>query len=86
MEQYITEYQYIYIIMCKIFICKIYFIYNNPCTFYFLFTGKSNLMDAISFVLGEKTSNLRVKRLSVSNMVITKVNHCCSLQTHHFEN
>ena len=26
--------------------------------------GKSNLMDAISFVLGEKTSNLRVKRLS----------------------
>lgn len=28
--------------------------------------GKSNLMDAISFVLGEKTSNLRVKRLSVS--------------------
>lgn len=27
-------------------------------------TGKSNLMDAISFVLGEKTSNLRVKKLS----------------------
>ena len=27
--------------------------------------GKSNLMDAISFVLGEKTSNLRVKKLSV---------------------
>ncbi|EQB79024.1 structural maintenance of chromosomes protein 1A [Camelus ferus] len=26
-------------------------------------TGKSNLMDAISFVLGEKTSNLRVKTL-----------------------
>ncbi|XP_048343426.1 structural maintenance of chromosomes protein 1A-like [Sphaerodactylus townsendi] len=25
--------------------------------------GKSNLMDAISFVLGEKTSNLRVKTL-----------------------
>ena len=31
-----------------------------------LFTGKSNLMDAISFVLGEKTQNLRVRRLSVS--------------------
>lgn len=30
------------------------------------FSGKSNLMDAISFVLGEKTSNLRVKRMSVS--------------------
>lgn len=30
------------------------------------FPGKSNLMDAISFVLGEKTSNLRVKRMSVS--------------------
>ena len=30
-----------------------------------LFSGKSNLMDAISFVLGEKTGNLRVKRLSV---------------------
>lgn len=27
-------------------------------------TGKSNLMDAISFVLGEKPSHLRVKRLS----------------------
>lgn len=27
--------------------------------------GKSNLMDAISFVLGEKTSNLRVKHLRV---------------------
>ena len=31
-----------------------------------LIVGKSNLMDAISFVLGEKTSNLRVKKLSVS--------------------
>ncbi len=29
----------------------------------FLFLGKSNLMDAISFVLAEKTSNLRVKTL-----------------------
>ena len=28
--------------------------------------GKSNLMDAISFVLGEKTSNLRVKSLKVN--------------------
>ena len=28
-------------------------------------TGKSNLMDAISFVLGESTKNLRVKKLSV---------------------
>ena len=31
---------------------------------FFCLAGKSNLMDAISFVLGEKTSNLRVKRLS----------------------
>ena len=30
--------------------------------------GKSNLMDAISFVLGESTKNLRVKKLSVSTM------------------
>ena len=29
-----------------------------------LVTGKSNFMDAISFVMGEKTSSLRVKRLS----------------------
>lgn len=27
-------------------------------------SGKSNFMDAISFVLGEKTNNLRVKKLS----------------------
>lgn len=26
--------------------------------------GKSNFMDAVSFVMGEKTSALRVKRLS----------------------
>lgn len=26
--------------------------------------GKSNFMDAVSFVMGEKTSMLRVKRLS----------------------
>lgn len=29
------------------------------------FSGKSNLMDAICFVLGEKTSSLRVKKISV---------------------
>ena len=34
---------------------------------FFVIAGKSNLMDAISFVLGEKTTNLRVKKLSVSN-------------------
>lgn len=28
-----------------------------------LFLGKSNFMDAISFVMGEKTQSLRVKRL-----------------------
>ena len=28
-------------------------------------TGKSNLMDAISFVLGEKTQHLRVRNLRV---------------------
>lgn len=27
-------------------------------------SGKSNFMDAVSFVMGEKTSSLRVKRLS----------------------
>lgn len=30
----------------------------------FFYSGKSNFMDAISFVMGEKTSSLRVKRLS----------------------
>ena len=34
------------------------------CEFYYII-GKSNLMDAISFVLGESTKNLRVKRLNV---------------------
>lgn len=29
-----------------------------------IFAGKSNFMDAISFVMGEKTTSLRVKRLS----------------------
>ena len=33
---------------------------------YFILTGKSNLMDAISFVLGERTQNLRVRTLRVS--------------------
>lgn len=28
-----------------------------------MFLGKSNFMDAISFVMGEKTNSLRVKRL-----------------------
>jgi len=45
--------------------------------FAFLYVaGKSNLMDAISFVLGEKTSNLRVKKLSVCSNIIN------SLHTH----
>lgn len=30
----------------------------------FIIVGKSNFMDAISFVMGEKTSSLRVKRFS----------------------
>ena len=33
-----------------------------------LFTGKSNLMDAISFVLGEKTQHLRVRNLKVRTL------------------
>jgi structural maintenance of chromosome 1 len=32
---------------------------------YFHLSGKSNLMDAISFVLGEPTKSLRVRKLSV---------------------
>jgi structural maintenance of chromosome 1 len=32
---------------------------------YFYLSGKSNLMDAISFVLGEPTKSLRVRKLSV---------------------
>lgn len=32
---------------------------------YYFFAGKSNLMDAISFVFGEKTSSLRVKTVKV---------------------
>ena len=32
----------------------------------FSLSGKSNLMDAISFVLGEPTKSLRVRKLSVS--------------------
>ena len=34
-------------------------------------------MDAISFVLGEKTSNLRVKRLSVSNDLLESTVDFC---------
>ena len=33
---------------------------------HYFFLGKSNLMDAISFVLGEKTQHLRVRNLKVS--------------------
>lgn len=38
-------------------VCQL--IYNS-----LLQSGKSNFMDAVSFVMGEKTSLLRVKRLS----------------------
>ena len=31
---------------------------------FFTFAGKSNFMDAVSFVMGEKTQTLRVKSLS----------------------
>jgi structural maintenance of chromosome 1 len=34
--------------------------------FNFYLSGKSNLMDAVSFVLGEPTKSLRVRKLSVS--------------------
>jgi hypothetical protein len=37
----------------------------NYYTFSNYFPGKSNLMDAISFVFGEKTSSLRVKTVKV---------------------
>ena len=30
------------------------------------FTGKSNMMDAVCFVMGEKAANLRVRKLQVS--------------------
>ena len=96
MEQYITESTNTYINYVTIFIWFIisrsdlfvrYILYITILVlFIFLFTGKSNLMDAISFVLGEKTSNLRVKRLSVSNTVMPAVNHCYCLQTHYFKN
>ena len=38
-------------------------------------------MDAISFVLGEKTSNLRVRKLSVSIFEERKSNICFSEET-----
>ena len=36
-------------------------------------TGKSNLMDAISFVLGEKTQHLRVRNLRVRLVCVETV-------------
>lgn len=33
------------------------------------FPGKSNLMDAICFVLGEKANNMRVRKLTVSQIM-----------------
>lgn len=53
-----------YASIISIFLSPFIFIYIFGGLFFF--SGKSNLMDAISFVLGEKTSNLRVKRMSVS--------------------
>uniref|UniRef100_A0AAR2J8Q9 Structural maintenance of chromosomes protein n=1 Tax=Pygocentrus nattereri TaxID=42514 RepID=A0AAR2J8Q9_PYGNA len=44
---------------CFVFFCFLCFILS----FCLCYLGKSNLMDAISFVLAEKTSNLRVKTL-----------------------
>ena len=38
--------------------------YETNFIVYFVCAGKSNFMDAISFVMGERTSSLRVKRLS----------------------
>ena len=49
---------------------------------FFFITGKSNLMDAISFVLGERTQNLRVRTLRVSrrnfNFVVLRYLNCIS--------
>lgn len=49
--------------MCWVFVnnCSSMFLFLTLTLFVIL--GKSNLMDAISFVLAEKTSNLRVKTL-----------------------
>lgn len=38
--------------------------------YYLYLTGKSNLMDAISFVLGEQTRNLRVKSLKACDILL----------------
>ena len=38
----------------------------NALQLWYVVLGKSDLMDAISFVLGEKTSNLRVRSLKVN--------------------
>lgn len=35
--------------------------YNYYCVFFFFFQGKSNVMDALGFVMGERAVNLRVK-------------------------
>jgi len=43
--------------------CSVVFFNNDG---FSSFIGKSNLMDAVSFVLGEKTANLRVRSLKVS--------------------
>ena len=40
--------------------------------------GKSNLMDAVSFVLGEPTKSLRVRKLSVSSTMLTPHPPCRS--------
>lgn len=40
---------------------------------YLIFSGKSNLMDAISFVLGENTRHLRVRRLNVGVLLVTQI-------------
>jgi len=41
------------------------FEWHLPC-----FAGKSNLMDAVSFVLGDKTTNMRSRSLSVSTLIL----------------
>lgn len=42
----------------------------SPISSHLHLSGKSNLMDAISFVLGEPTKSLRVRKLSVSLLAI----------------
>ena len=45
------------------------------------YPGKSNLMDAVSFVLGEKTSNLRVRSLKVRKFSCKKYLECVNKNT-----